>query len=79
MANCFKSGLSTFYAGARVVKSGAKFIGRNANKGISKVLDKTTNCLDKFAEKMEVPATKVKEEKVAEATKVEEVKETEVK
>lgn len=55
MANAFKSGLSTFYAGARVVKSGIKFVGRNANKGISKVLDKTTDCLDKFAEKLEVP------------------------
>lgn len=54
MANAFKSGLSTFYAGARVVKSGVKFIGRNANKGIAKVFDKVTYGLDKVAEKMEV-------------------------
>lgn len=66
MANCFKSGLSTFYAGARVVKSGVKFIGRNANKGVAKVLDKVTYGLDRFAEKMEVKK-EVEETKAVEA------------
>lgn len=52
MANAFKSGYSTLVAGVRVIKEGAKFIGRNANKGASFVLDKTTTGLDKLANKM---------------------------
>lgn len=65
MANAFKSGLSTIYAGARVAKAGVKFIGRNANKGVAKVFDKVTYGLDKVAEKMEAKETQ--EAKVVEA------------
>lgn len=53
MANVLKSAFSTLCAGTRVIKEGVKFVGRNANKGGSFVLDKTTEQLDKLASKMQ--------------------------
>lgn len=53
MANLFKSAYSTVCAGARVAKETVKFVGRNANKGGSFVLDKATEQLDKLASKMQ--------------------------
>ena len=71
MANAFKSGLSTIRAGARVAKAGIKFVGRNANKGLSIVFDKTTNGLDKLADKMQESKTvETKTEVVVEAEAV---------
>lgn len=69
MANVLKSAYSTLCAGTRVIKEGAKFVGRNANKGGAFVLDKATAGLDKLANKMaenqeqKVEATEVKEGK----------------
>lgn len=52
MANALKEACATAVAGARVVKEGVKFVGRNANKGISAVLFHTTQGLDKLANKL---------------------------
>lgn len=68
MANLFKSAFSTVCAGAKLAKETVKYVGRNANKGGTFVLDKATEKLDNLANKMqEKQVEEVKETKVLEA------------